>query len=319
MITPFHDESAAMFRALDGGETAEFRSSLSRVFRLSPQVPLDERAALAAELAPRLSAADGDLELVADLAVLAGALVEGGVEPGTTGVRAVRLLHAWSRSVDLDRESGGRHGVGRRLGLAAKTMLTGDDVRAAVRADEDLLRDLLDASRRLMPRISEYREVRRLLKMAQAVDAVVLDRRSGRGFRVAFDGVWTNFQLHTLLADALVGEQGRGLEGERPCPGCVAIDTELPLPPPDRNESLPGVWSLWDHEGVPIAYTGSPADFGLCDGERVIVLDEEPVPEAWEPGVHRHRLVRATLTVEAELTAEAAAARWSRITVPEQI
>ena len=216
MGTEFADKSAEMFRALADGELGLFRSSLRQVFQLSPRVPLEERAALSNEIAPLLSAEDGDLELVADLAVLAGALVEGGVPPGTAGMQVMRMLHAWAGSIDTLREAGGRHSVARRLGLAAKTMLTDADVRAAVRADERMLYDLEVAAGRLRLNVSEFQEVERLIMMADAVSALVLDRRSGRGFRVAFDGVWSNFQLHTLLADALIGTEGRGLEGERP-------------------------------------------------------------------------------------------------------
>ncbi|GAA0354164.1 hypothetical protein NE235_07950 [Actinoallomurus spadix] len=318
MGTEFADKSAEMFKALADGETGTFRSSLRQVFQLSPQVPPAERAALSNEIAPLLSPQDGDLELVADLAVLAGALVEGGVPAGTAGVQVMRMLHSWAGSIDTRREAGGQHSVARRLGLAAKTMLTDAEVRAAVRADEHMLFDLEVAAGRLRWNVGEFHQVARLLMMADAVSALVLDRRSGRGFRVAFDGVWSNFQLHTLLVDALVGAEGRGLEGERPCSGCVAIESGRPQPTHDATEELHEVWSLWDYKGRRIDLTDSPADFPLHAGERVIVLGmKESALESWTPGYHCHDRIRAHLTVRAELPPEETTGLWSRIAMPE--
>ncbi|MEO3826668.1 hypothetical protein [Actinomadura sp. B10D3] len=317
MSTEFADKSAEMFTALADGETGAFRSLLRQVFRLSPQVPLEERTALSNEIAPLLSAEDGELELVADLAVLAGALVEGGVPAGTAGVQVMRMLHSWAGSTDTVREPGGRHSVARRLGLAAKTMLTGADVRAAVRADKGMLIDLQVAAARLRRNVSEFQPVDGLLRMTAAVGALVLDRRSGRGFRVAFDGVWSNYQLHTLLADALIGDEGRGLDGERLCSDCVAVESGRRQPFSCGSGELSEVWSLGDYEGGPVFLDGTPADTLMLDGERVIVLDaKESAGASWRPGDHSYELVRAELTVQAELLPEETTSLWSRIALP---
>ncbi|MDA0564799.1 hypothetical protein LG943_10755 [Streptomonospora sp. S1-112] len=319
MTSPFADASADMFQALAAGETGPFRSALQRVFRLARTTPVEERVALLDRLAPMLDTEDdAGLDHVADLAVLAGALVEGGLRAGPAGVQAIRLLRSWAAAVDTVREPGGRHSVARRLGLAAKTMLTDADVRAAVRADERLLFEIEVAAGRLKFNVSEFEEVERLVAMAGAVAAVVLDRRSGRGFRVAFDGVWSNHQLHTLLADALLGAEGRGLEGDRPCRGCVAIEAGRDRSGMHDYEDVRQVWTLLDHKGDAVDLADSPGDFLTDGGERVIVLGAAPQrPDVWEPGSHSHARIKARVEVEAELSPEEAADRWSRVALPE--
>jgi hypothetical protein len=62
--------------------------------------------------------------------------------------------------------------------------------------------------------------------LSQVLDdepVVVIDDATHRGFRLTMSGVGDNFQLHTLLADQLIGDPARGLlAGERPAPTWVA-------------------------------------------------------------------------------------------------
>lgn len=58
---------------------------------------------------------------------------------------------------------------------------------------------------------------------------VVIDHATGHGFRLTMSGVGDNFQLHTPLADRLIGDPARGLlAGPRPAPAWVAAATTAP-------------------------------------------------------------------------------------------
>ncbi|MBB5430615.1 hypothetical protein HDA36_000699 [Nocardiopsis composta] len=200
--------------------------------------------------------------------------------------------------------------VSQRYGLAAKTMLNDAGVRAALRAEPEMLGELTVIARNLSPHIEEYTEVHELLRMAGADRALVLDRASGRGFRVRFDGVADNFQLHVLLADALIGAEGRGVPGPRPHPAWVASSRDADNDP--RADVVQGVWDLVGADGTWVGNEAPPADVPVVDGERALVLEPISLPHSWRAG-RRHPHIPGWLEVEEELPAEQAAAWWSRI------
>lgn len=81
-----------------------------------------------------------------------------------------------------------------------------------------------------------------LVGLAQILDdepVVVIDHATGRGFRLTVSGVGDNFQLHTLLADRLIGDPAHGLlVGDRPAPEWVAAATTGPNQRPMDDPSL---------------------------------------------------------------------------------
>lgn len=134
--------------------------------------------------------------------------------------------------------------------------------------------------------------------MMQVLDdepVLVLHPGEGKGYRVRISGLADNFQLHTLLADALIGRfPGRWLRGRRPSRQEVAAagDGEVP-------EGLPharGAFNLWTWRGLeadgslPGGIEGSahwvwnegvPADIPTFEGVRTVLLGPPPYERSW--------------------------------------
>ncbi len=96
------------------------------------------------------------------------------------------------------------------------TCLMYREFRDAVR-DRDEVRAAADALREDMLKAHWVYELTWVL---DDEPLLVLDRASGRGFRLTMSGIGDNFQLHTLVADRVTGSSRRGL-----LPGVRVIDT----------------------------------------------------------------------------------------------
>lgn len=173
---------------------------------------------------------------------------------------------------------------------------------------------LLAATNAMRDRLASALWLNRLLQVVDDEQVLVLDSTfadSGRGFRVTISGIGDNFQLHTLLAAALVGAGSVGrLPGQRPPAAEIEAATageQVRLP-----RGLHGVWEMADAHGEPIWHEGRPADIPTFDGERVIVLVRAPFPRGWNPG-RLFPLMRPELTVDAELSPAEAAGWLGRI------
>mgnify|MGYP006976762391 FL=1 len=326
------------------GDPQRFGPAVGRVYELASQVPVSEREIALEALGPIFSGHHAGPGIEADLTVVAGALVEMGTQPGTTGIEVLRLLretgraagmflHAWDKvgdgaPPDPDQVTAADESkvaavlgdsapvatlcwwTARRYGLSAKTMLSSAQVRAAVRADAEMHSDLLAIAAQLSAHLAEFGEVTALLRMDEVSSALVLDRSSRRGFRVRFEGIADNFQLHTLLADALIGEEGRGLEGRRPDPRWVAAFRDAD--PDPQAKVVHGWWNLVGADGTWVWNEGVPADIPLLQGERVLILEEQTYPRSWNAG-RIYPLVKGSLWVEEELAPEQAAHWWSLV------
>lgn len=337
---------AAFQRVLDTAaqQASDFPAAVHDAFRLSSQVPVEELAIAMEALAPVLSHTESSAGIAADLAVLAGALVESGAPAGQVGLEvlrqlgrygqaAVAFMHAWDKTgggplpepgevseADEQRveevlgENAPLATVGwwtsLRYGLAAKAMLSDSEVRAAVRADSSALDGLTQIVHALSTQISEFVEVDELLRMAEVDTVLVLDRASGRGFRVQLDGVGDNFQLHTMLADALIGKEGRLVPGTRPDPRWTASCLDAPADP--LADVVRGEWDLVGGDGTWVGNEACPRDVPVVDGERVLVLEPQSLSLSWRAG-RRHPHIPGSLRVLEELGPEEAAAWWSRI------
>ncbi|MDA0563439.1 hypothetical protein LG943_03710 [Streptomonospora sp. S1-112] len=346
------DEFRAAFQELIDASVAtdpqRFPAAVHQVYHLASQVPAEERELALEALGPFLGGGQTVPGVTADLAVVAGALVEMGTDPGSCGIEVVRLLRSMGQGAAVFLYAWERTGSGpppepdevtsaaeervsaelgesaptatlcwwtiRRHGLAAKTMLSEASVRNAVRADPGLRAELVAIANQLRSALPEFDEVRELLRMSEATSALVLDRATGRGFRVLFDGIGDNFQLHTLLADALIGPEGRGLPGRRPDPRWTASFRDS-APDPEARV-VRGWWNLVALDGSWVWNEGVPADIPTVEGERVLVLEPQPYERSWTAG-RRHPHVRGWLEVEEEVSAEEAARWWGRA-VPGQ-
>ncbi|PWV44714.1 hypothetical protein [Nocardiopsis sp. L17-MgMaSL7] len=336
---------AAFQRVLDtaASQAPGFPEAVHDVFRLSSQVPREELAIALEALTPVLSDCEPHAGVAADLSVLAGALVESGAPAGQVGLEvlrqlgsygqaAVAFIHAWEKTgggalpapngVDEAEEKRVEQVLGDnaplatvgwwtslRYGLAAKAMLGDSGVRSAVRADPGALHELSQIVQALSTRLSEFGEVGELLRMSEADRLLVLDRVSRRGFRVAFDGVSDNFQLHTLLADALIGKEGNRLPGTRPDPRWVAASVDASVDP--LADVVRGEWDLVGGDGTWVGNEACPGDVPQVDGERVLVLEPQSLLHSWRAG-RRHPHITGSLSVLEELSPDEATAWWAR-------
>ncbi|MBR8740920.1 hypothetical protein [Nocardiopsis sp. MG754419] len=337
---------AAFQRVLDtaAGQAPDFSEAVQEAFRLSSTVPPEELEVALEALAPVLGDCEPHAGVAADLSVLAGALVESGAPAGQAGLEvlrqlgaygqaAVAFMHAWEKTgggpppapavVGEDEERRVEEVLGdnaplatagwwtaQRYGLAAKAMLSDSGVRSAVRADSSALEGLSQIVQALSTGLSEYTEVAELLRMAELSRILVLDRASWRGFRVRFDGVGDNFQLHTLLADALIGKEGLRLPGTRPDPRWVAASMNATVDP--LADVVRGEWDLVGGDGSWVGNEAHPGDIPEVDGERVLVLEPQSLLHSWRAG-RRHPHIHGSLTVQSELHPEETAAWWSRV------
>ncbi|GHI90473.1 hypothetical protein [Streptomyces xanthophaeus] len=106
---------------------------------------------------------------------------------------------------------------------------------------------------------------------------IALDRVTGAGFALRVSGVGDNFQLHTLLADALIG--GGFVEGQAPSAEAVACCR-------DQAGMVPttGSFNLVGADGEWIWNEGKPADIPVVDGVRLVVLDPPTYQRNWPAG-----------------------------------
>ncbi|MEU1274536.1 hypothetical protein [Streptomyces sp. NPDC005799] len=106
---------------------------------------------------------------------------------------------------------------------------------------------------------------------------IVLHRPTGTGYALRMSGIGDNFQLHTLLADALVG--GGHVPGHAPSAQEVAVCRDAPGQVPTTgsfNLATPGGEWVWNE--------GTPSDIPVVDGVRLLVLDPPPYARGWPAG-----------------------------------
>jgi hypothetical protein len=140
---------------------------------------------------------------------------------------------------------------------------------------------------------------------------VVIDNATGRGYRLTISGVGDNHQLHTLLADRLIGDPEQGMvPGERPVPEWVAAATTGPS---EVEAGIQRRFRLYDGAGTYIYPEGKPADIVQIDGARVIVLYPPRGNFRWLHGRTYLGMIPA-MTLDAVMTAGEAAAWRGRIT-----
>ncbi|MEV0615461.1 hypothetical protein AB0I81_19245 [Nonomuraea sp. NPDC050404] len=150
-----------------------------------------------------------------------------------------------------------------------------------------------------------------LLRVLDEEHLIVLHRESGNGYEVVIGGLGDNFQLHTLLADAVSGPVTEGLiEGVQPDPRWVWGASDGPVDP--DGEPVRGQFNLTDAHGKWIWNEGVPAEIPHLDGVRVVVLDPPPYERSWSPG-RRYPLMSGSIRLERILPAEEAASWLTKV------
>ncbi len=158
----------------------------------------------------------------------------------------------------------------------------------------------------------------KLLSVLDDEELIVLDPEQKRGYRVRIQGIADNFQLHTLLADALIGNPGEGwLPGTRPDPRVVAAAKDQPVDP--DADTAEGAFNLVQWTGLRADGTmdsanadsehwiwneGVPADILPFEGVRVVLLQPPPYSRFWNAdrafgGMTGHVAVEEILSPEA--------------------
>lgn len=136
-----------------------------------------------------------------------------------------------------------------------------------------------------------------LHKMCQVLDdesIIVLHPKVEQGYSIKISGIADNFQLHILLADALIGDTSQGwLSGERPDPDIVNAMKDQQ---PDSDLTAVGVFNLVQMSGLDangqlsaatdnsehwIWNEGIPADIQKLNGKRIILLQDPPYQRSW--------------------------------------
>ncbi len=176
-----------------------------------------------------------------------------------------------------------------------------------------------------------------LRKMLQVLDdetLLVLEPELQRGWKVTIRGVADNFQLHTLLAGALVGPVYEGWipgvvgvmrdgEAEPPNPGrpldrrAVGLARNLPCTPDDLTvyshvqlwnwEALQADGSLPDNPSATSAHIirneDVPADIARFEGNRLVLVGACPYARSWPSGRMFHGM-HGDLAIEENLDRE---------------
>ncbi|MGK5677934.1 hypothetical protein [Actinoplanes sp. URMC 104] len=151
-----------------------------------------------------------------------------------------------------------------------------------------------------------------LLEVLDDEPLLVLHRPTGRAYDLTISGVSSTFQLHTLLAATLIGDESRGLlPGEPPEAAWVAAATDGELMPAD---GIRGQFYLADAAGETIYNEGRPADIPLLGDHRVIVLDPPPYDRTWTVG-RTYPLMTPEVVLNRVLP-PGEAAEWARRVAP---
>lgn len=339
MTPAFHQVCDELVRAAIAEDQA-FGALLPQLMRASETAA---PAALSAAM-PRLAegVAQAPPNLGGWLAVVAGSWIENGADPNPFGAALVERLTEVTAAALAFGEAWERSGAGDPPGMegdqpsqraldvvapalkdgavaammswfalpqfamsACTVLATAPMVRASL-TDRDLRVFAADRAVAYLPRM-EY--VRDLLRVLDGERLLVLDRAGRRGWTVTISGIGDNFQLHTLLAGALIGRPG-GMRGDPPAPEIVACFLNADAPAERPVVSSP--WNLTDAHGEPVYNEGVPADVPAVNGTRVLVLDPPSYLRTFPAG-RRFPLMPASLTLEGAHFPEDLTGWWPHI------
>jgi len=183
------------------------------------------------------------------------------------------------------------------------------------RAAMDRREQVLEGAAALAGRLPRAHWLHGLCLVRDDEPLVVLDPSTGRGFRLTMSGVGDNYQLHTLLADRLMGPGRGGLLGAQPPePAWVRAATTESTGPFDLSTPIMRRFRLFDGHGNYVHPEGWPTDIEPLDGVRVLVLHPPNGTYGWNNGRAYVGMV-PTLTLDQEIEATEAA-HWLSRTAP---
>jgi hypothetical protein len=139
----------------------------------------------------------------------------------------------------------------------------------------------------------------RMLQVLDDEKVIVLYPSLKRGYEVRIAGIGDNFQLHTLLADRLLGDERKGwLPGVRPDAKVAALARDATFDP-EKTPTAYGSFNLLNWYGLNtdgsvgegtgnssawIWNEGIPADIAPFEKTRVILLTPPPYARSWNAG-----------------------------------
>jgi len=160
--------------------------------------------------------------------------------------------------------------------MASVAMLNDPSVRTGM--DDGRRTELLAAVRSLRDASGhDFKCLEYALLVLDDEPLVVLHRPSGTGYALRMSGIGDNFQLHTLLADVLVG--GGHVPGRAPSAREAAVCRDAPGQVPTT-----GAFNLVTPAGQWVWNEGTPADIPVVEGSRLLVLDPPPYERGWPAG-----------------------------------
>lgn len=134
-----------------------------------------------------------------------------------------------------------------------------------------------------------------ILETLDDEEIVVIDPVLEKGYRVKISGIGDNYQLQTLLIDALVGNPEKGwLPGQRPDPRIVAAARDQRISP--EAPTATGQFNLISWQGLQadgkldkgpsadanwIWGEGIPADIPPFENTRIILIEPAPYVRSW--------------------------------------
>lgn len=327
------------------GDLPGYGRLFARLFKGGRELPPEALTAAIGELAPVL--AGRPQGVFARLALVAGAFVEWGGSPvaladnsTACALMTMQLRLAFSDTwpvvaggepepqpdqppgmtvlMDRFRQNAGRLNMAEQQ--AATIAVSWFDVihwvdlmitlmaRREFRAAAPLLPEIGEAASALRDKVGRAHWLVGLSQVLDDEPLTVIDHTTGRGYRLTMSGVGDNYQLHTLLADRLIGDPAHGLlEALRPRSTWVeAASTGNPqLPTEDLIERR---YRLFDATGAYIFPGGRPADIPRVNGARVIVLYPPQGNYGWHGGRTYEDMI-PTLTLD-QIMDQAEADTW---------
>ncbi|MFE2168084.1 hypothetical protein ACFXB3_23945 [Streptomyces sp. NPDC059447] len=151
--------------------------------------------------------------------------------------------------------------------------------------NDPAVRRLSEATAELLERVErvaeasghEFKCLAYALRVLDDEPLVVLHRATGTGYALRMSGIGDNFQLHTLLADVLIG--GKHVPGRAPSAREAAVCRDAP-----GQVETEGAFNLVGPDGTWIFNEGTPTDIPVVDGTRLLVLDPPPYRRCWPAG-----------------------------------
>lgn len=322
-------------QAAKARDTELFKKRMANAFQAAKSAPPAQLTAIVDDLAPLLPEFVG---LSSKMALFLGALVEWGASPSGLcpylPARASESLEGANRFVALwlavhggyppqSRNSLLRQDLdSRQIKVAAAGLgMTPQDVQDAATAWFELEswtmlltttlarrpfrigmsdRTRLAASARNAAHLNQQCAwVWQLLQVLDDEPLIVVDATSNVGWRLTMGGIGDNYQLHTLLADRLIGDPADGLlPGERPRQDWVAAATEGA---PAVAGGVARRFRLFDGQGNYVAPEGLPADVSKIQDRRVLVILPELGNYRWA-NARVFTGMEPTLTLDRPLT-----------------